>query len=134
MKTFKQKLKELCNLCIPTISIKSEFQPPWFDNETFKLCRKKERLRAKFKVTKNPIHYQSYSKCRSHLKELIHKKMRANIVDDDEDPSIISKKFWSYVKSTSNSSRIPETISYNVSSENHENTAAARAPGRISKV
>ena len=92
------KLKELCNLYIPTINIKSEFQPPWFDNETFKLCRKKERLRAKFKVSKNPIHYQNYSKCRSNLKELIHKKMRANIVDDDEDdPSIISKKFWQVI-------------------------------------
>ena len=26
---------------------------------------------------------------------------------------MISKKFWSYVKSTSNTSRIPETVSYN---------------------
>ena len=39
--------------------------------------------------------------------------MRSNIInDDDEDPSLISKKFWSYVKSKSNTSRIPETVSY----------------------
>ena len=39
--------------------------------------------------------------------------MRTNIVDDEEDPSLISKKFWSYVKSKSNSSRIPESVSCN---------------------
>ena len=31
---------------------------------------------------------------------------------DDSDPSLIPKKFWSYVKSTANSYRIPETVSY----------------------
>ena len=55
---FKTKLLELCNIFIPTITIKSEFQPPWFDNDTFKLCRHKERLRAKYNRTKNPNDYQ----------------------------------------------------------------------------
>ena len=31
---------------------------------------------------------------------------------DDSDTSLIPKRFWSYVKSTSNSYRIPETVSY----------------------
>ena len=31
---------------------------------------------------------------------------------DSLDPSLIPKKFWSYVKSSSNSHRIPETVSY----------------------
>ena len=39
--------------------------------------------------------------------------MRSNIIDDnDDDPSLVSKKFWSYVKSKSNTSRIPEIVSY----------------------
>ena len=39
--------------------------------------------------------------------------MRSNIIDDnDDDPSLVSKKFWSYVKSKSNTSRIPEVVSY----------------------
>ena len=37
--------------------------------------------------------------------------MRINIIDDS-DPALISKKFWSHVKSTSNSARIPETVCY----------------------
>ena len=109
---FKTKLTELCNTYIPIITIKSDYQPPWFDNETFKLCRKKERLRARYKLTKNPTHYQSYSSCRKDLKNLIHQKMRSNIIDDEDDPSLVSKKFWSYVKSKSNTSRIPESVSY----------------------
>ena len=38
--------------------------------------------------------------------------MRSNLNDDENDPALISKKFWSHVKATSNSSRIPETVSY----------------------
>ena len=74
------------------------------------LCRKKERLRAKYKITKNPDHYQKYSNCRKDLQNLIQEKMRSNLDDEDGDPAIISKKFWSHVKATSNSSRIPETV------------------------
>ena len=105
---FKTKLLELCHQYIPTITIKSEFQPPWFDNETFKLCRKKERLRARYKISKDPKHYQEFSHCRKNLKNLIQEKMRSNLNDD----ALISKKIWSHVKATSNSSRIPETVSY----------------------
>ena len=55
---FKSKLLELCKNHIPTITIKYEFQPPWFDSDTFKLCRKKKRLRAKYKISKNPDDYK----------------------------------------------------------------------------
>ena len=37
--------------------------------------------------------------------------MRLNVVDES-DPSIVSKKFWKYVKSKSKSTRIPETMNY----------------------
>ena len=32
--------------------------------------------------------------------------------DDQDDPALISKKFWSHVKSMSKSSRIPGTVNY----------------------
>ena len=34
-----------------------------------------------------------------------------NIINDD-DPALIKTNFWSFFKSTSNSTRIPETMSY----------------------
>ena len=39
-------------------------------------------------------------------------KKKLDNVTDNSDPALITKKFWSYVKSTSNSHRIPETVSY----------------------
>ena len=33
-------------------------------------------------------------------------------MNDDVDPALIKKKFWSYFKATSNSCRIPETVHY----------------------
>ncbi|MCP4460429.1 MAG: reverse transcriptase family protein, partial [Cytophagales bacterium] len=41
----------------------------------------------------------------------MNEKMRLNFVDDS-DPALISKRFWSHVKSKSKSTRIPESIRY----------------------
>ena len=41
----------------------------------------------------------------------MNEKMRLN-VEDDSDPALISKKFWSHVKSKSKSTRIPEMVRY----------------------
>ena len=41
----------------------------------------------------------------------MNKKMRLN-VSDESDPALISKKFWSYVKSKCKFARIPETVHY----------------------
>ena len=88
---FKIILLNLCNKHIPTITIKGDIKPPWFDNDTFKLCRKKERLRKKFKQTKSASDYSNFAKCRKDFKKLVKDKMQANFEDDD-DPSLISKK------------------------------------------
>ena len=96
---------------IPTMTIKNKAQPPWFDSEAFQLCRKKERLRSKFKISGSASDYSAYSKCRKEFKILISDKMKANIYDE-EDPSLVSKKFWAHLKATSKSTRIPESVSY----------------------
>ena len=49
---FKTKLFDLCKNHIPTITIKSDFNPPWIDSEVYAFCRKKERLRSKFLKTR----------------------------------------------------------------------------------
>ena len=108
---FKTILSHLMNIHIPTITIKNKGQPPWFDSETHHLCLKKERLRSKFKKTGLADDYKKYSECRKDFKNLVKEKMISNF-DDDQDPALISKKFWSHVKSTSKSSRIPGTINY----------------------
>ena len=108
---FKEKLTSSCNMHIPKISICDEFQPPWFDSEVFDLCRKKERLHKEWKESSKDEKYFKFSKARKDFKNLIDAKMNANF-DDPLNRNLISKKFWSYVKSKSNSHRIPELVSY----------------------
>ena len=109
---FKGKLNSLANIHIPKIKIKSEFQPPWFDSEVYNLCREKERLHSRYKETKSDAHYMKFSDCRRKLKHLVRHKMCENF-EDENDSQLINKKFWSYVKSNSNSHRIPEVVTHN---------------------
>ena len=45
--------------------------------------------------------------------------MKSNLVDD-HDPALIPKKFWAHVKSTSNSTRIPNCVNYGGRFRNNE--------------
>ena len=108
---FKQNLFSACDRYIPKIVIADEFQPPWFDSEVFHLCRKKERLHKQWKETNRDEKYLKFSRARSEYKNLVNSKMEANF-EDPFNRNVINKKFWSYVKSKSNSHRIPEVVSY----------------------
>ena len=108
---FKRILNHFMKKHIPTITLKNKCQPPWFDCDTHHLCRKKERLRAKFKETGLAEDYKKFSDCRKSFKNLVKEKMTANF-DDYNDPALISRKFWSHVKSMSGTSRIPGTVNY----------------------
>ena len=127
---FKSKLYEACDNHIPKIYVRDGFKPPWFDSEVYDLCREKERLRIKLKITKDrysrdvaedetPIPPQivldaelKFQAARREVNRLIRRKMNSNF-SDKQSENAITKKFWSYVKATSNTHRIPETISYN---------------------
>ena len=108
---FKKIFFEKANIHIPKLKIKPQFQPPWYDSEVHELCRQKERLRSKFKNSKADADYMKYSKCRSDVKKLVKQKMRDNF-SDDNDTALINKKFWSHVKASTNSHRIPESVHY----------------------
>ena len=108
---FKKILNTLCNEHIPRITIKSNLQPPWFDSDIHKISLKKERLRAKYKKTQNPEDYDKFRNCRKLFKKSLQDKMKSTL-REDHDPSLIPKRFWTHVKATSNSSRIPECVSY----------------------
>ena len=89
----KNILHTLMMKYIPTITIKDQGRPPWFDSETLNLCKKKTRLHKKYKAEKTPESYARFSECRKKLKLLIEKKMETNLNDDENDPALISKKF-----------------------------------------
>ena len=112
---FEEIFFSICNKHIPMVTVKSSFQPPWFDSELDNLCKRKVKLLDRKKGTNDPsVKHQldeEIKKIRIDFKKLSDKKKMDNIIDDD-DPALIKKKFWSFYKSTSNSTRIPETMSY----------------------
>ena len=108
---FESIFSHICDRFIPKVTAKSSFQPPWFDSELDSICKKKDKLLTKHRKTNDPKVYEEIQKLRKKYKKVSAQKKRDNIVDDD-DPALIKKKFWSFYKSTSNSCRIPETVSY----------------------
>ena len=112
---FETIFYSVCNKYIPKFNVKSSFQPPWFDSELDKLCKKKSKLLTKYRREADPdikqaIH-EEIKKVRKTYRKVNTKKKRDNVLNDD-DPALIKKKFWSFFKSTSNSCRIPETVHY----------------------
>ena len=65
-----------------------------------------------------------YSNCRKGFKTLMRTKMRDNLYSSTEDNNLISKKFWGYVKSTSNTHRIPEIMSLDATVSSDSKTKA----------
>ena len=108
---FKTRLFQLADVHIRKATVKSDGQDPWFDSECHDLWLKKNRLRAKAKRTKSEIDEINFRLARKDLQKLINLKMRQNLNEDDSS-DLITKKFWSYVKTKSGSSRIPEFVSY----------------------
>ena len=94
------------------MKISNEFKPPWYDSEVFALNRKKARFHTLYKNSGSDQHHAQFSACRRNLTKLIFDKMNANFDILVNSVNHISKKFWSYVKSKSNSHPIPELISY----------------------
>ena len=97
---FKEILNHFQELHIPKVTIKLKSQPPWFDTECYVKCREKERLHKKFKNTKSINDELKFVTCRREFKSLVRSKMRDNLYCS-RDSNIITKKFWSHVKSKS---------------------------------
>ena len=106
---FATILKHQMNRHIPTIILKSESQPIWYDSECHLKCKEKERHHKKYKRTGSLQDGLKFATARKDFKKLVSQKMRENLYDY-EDRNLLSKKFWSYVKRTSKSKRIPEIV------------------------
>ena len=94
---------------IPTITLKSESQPIWYDSECHRKCKEKERYHKKYKRTGSLHDGPKFTTARKEFKKLVSQKMRENLYDY-EDTNLLSKKFWTYVKRTNKSNRIPEIV------------------------
>ncbi len=102
----------LVNKHIPTITIKGNFTSPWFDCESFAAYRRKERAHKHFKAYGGLLNELKRDTERTNFRNVCSAKMRDNLYNRD-DPALITKKFWSHVKSHSKNSRLPECMYLN---------------------
>ena len=117
---FKSKLDIAMRNHIPFKSIKFRPQPPWFDDEIFQLSKAKHKLRKIFKESNLKTDEENYKKSKIRLKQKEKEKKREFLIADPcsetQEQKLsenqVSKKFWSFLKSSSNSSRIPDVIQY----------------------
>ena len=110
---FKSKIDIAMRKHIPMIFVKFKKRPPWFDSEINEMFKLKETLRKTYKRSQSDADYDAFRRQRKILKQKIEgKKQTYFSVDPCNDDSIIQKKFWNYVKSSSKCSRIPESVHY----------------------
>ena len=108
---FKEIFVTLVNRSIPKIKINGNFSSPWFDSECYEAYRSKERAHIKFKSVPSVSNELKRDATRKNFKNVCSVKMRENLYNRD-DPVLITKKFWSHVKSNSKSTRIPECVQH----------------------
>ena len=106
---FKAILSDRIAKYIPNITIKLEYKCPWFDSEVHDVYRDKKRAHEKWKHTGEDSDYFKFCKLRKDFKRTSDKKLNENMYNDD-DPALITKKFWSHVKSCSKATRIPQRM------------------------
>ena len=109
---FKASLFSIIDANIPKITLRNNVQPPWFDSEIFNLCREKEWFRSKSKGSSNPNYHLKFVEKRRAFKKLSEKKMRDNILTDDTNSDLITKRFWTHTQSKTDSTRIPEVVNF----------------------
>ena len=94
------------------MSVSNEYRPPWYDSELDEARRDKEVAHEKFLRTKSLLDEINFKNARKYFRNLTDKKLHDNMYNSD-DPALITKKFWSHVKFSSKSQRIPERMYLN---------------------
>ena len=104
---FKNQLFSITDRYVKKSYVKSDNQDPWFDSECYAAWRTK--IRKHKNRNKSDADSLKFSLARKKLKNLVAQKM-CDTLNEDDDSALITKKFWSYVKSKSASQRIPEFV------------------------
>ena len=115
--SFKSTIDIVLRKYIPMVTIRGKFQPAWFDSEMNELKKHEDMLRKKAKsphATYNDKEAFTTFDLLYKEKSLAKKKDYLTTADVGEDETtIINKKFWSHIKNTSKSCRIPDSIHHN---------------------
>ena len=84
--------------------------PPWIDAACLKLIRKKNRTLSKAKKTKDPEIYKEFKQLRNRIKNVVKYKANQYLYDLCDGLFENPKRFWSYLKSKSKTSALPQIL------------------------
>ena len=87
LNNFQTIFSEVCDRHIPKVTVKSSFQPPWFDSELDAICKRKNKLLTKFRKAVDPaiktILNDEIKKVRKKFRKASSQKKMDNIVNED---------------------------------------------------
>ena len=107
----KSVIVELCDKYIPKKRVKDPFTPSWHsDRDVVRARNRKETLRSRFKSRPSPESKAAYYLARKALKTVISTKLNDHF---NVDESCITKRFWTHIKLSSKSLRVPECVCSN---------------------
>ena len=86
---FKNTLFNKIDDHISKFTIKTEYQPPWFDSESYTKCKAKDKLHKTFKQKKTFESELKFRTARREFKALVRSKMRENL--NFKDRNILTK-------------------------------------------
>ena len=86
---FKNILFKKIDDHLPTFTIKTGYQPPWFDSGCYTKCKSKDKLHKTFKQMKSLDSELKFKTARREFKALVRSKMRENL--NFKDRNILTK-------------------------------------------
>ena len=97
---------------VPKITTKDPNKPPWIDAEVMQLIRKKNKMRRKFNFTNSAFVWGKFRQIRHQVKKLIKSNKREHLKELGDSFKDNPRRFWSYYKSITKSSRIPTVVKH----------------------
>ena len=110
---FYNIINNIFNTCVPVYKQNNRTYPPWFNLEIINNIRKKDRAHKNYKKFNTNIYLEQFKTLRSLIKQQIKAAYETYIHDLERNIHSDPSKFWSFVQTKKNRSRIPGAVHYN---------------------
>lgn len=110
---FYTKLYNLLDNYVPKHKYRQRKYPPWFSKEVKDNIKTKNYYLRRYRLTKDPYHYQQFQTLRRLVKTRIKSDYVQYIKRTENNLKSNPKEFWSFAKSIKGFSPVPPSVNYN---------------------
>lgn len=110
---FNAVLKYGIDKFIPRKKCKKTVYEPWFNTRLLNLSKLRDKAHKLFKSTRNPLHYERFSKLRTEFKFLNHFLYENYILKIESEIKCDPKRFFSFIDTKKHTVGFPCSMSYN---------------------